>query len=543
MIKNKPIRKKYKYINSVINHNKSLCEDLKLNNFLQKMFNYIYKSRIIICIIALFISSFFVRLNHIEDFTEFLGDQGSAGVVILENFHNHTIPLVGPTASTGQRPGPIYYYLIAPWLIISGFNPVAPAVAMVFYSSLTVVILFVLLRKLSNTPISFLLSILYSFSPLLFDRSRNAWPPTVVPLFVCASLYLLLHIRDHIGFISKKIVLLLGICNGIIIQLHYGSILFLLFSLVFVVGLIFKHHKRRIRDIFIYVLLFFVGIGIAELPFLIFQYIHGFEDFKKLLLLFLSPEYIKDMSTLPIDRPSFLDLSSRLFFNLVYMPEPIHRVVTQIVILGIPLIIGLQYEMFLVIYYILTIILLHFYNGPVPDHYLNFLIPFPFMFLAIILRKLPKNYYIIFYIVPILLIGLQIYRYSIQTSLVERRMDIPKTRWLTDEMMQESSGKLFSFTPILSRSFSDYHYRFFFAKAGRTVEPITNNSYNLLYLTCEKATCPTWEELKTKKFIDVLCFDHVCGSSYPKIEIDKWSLLNIKDNPYGGKLYTLLKTQ
>ena len=84
-------------------------------------------------IVSICVLAGFLRLYGIGDHAEFLADQGSAGVVIYDWYKSGEIPLVGPTTSTGQRPGPAYYYLIALPFILSNFNPVVPAIVFAIF--------------------------------------------------------------------------------------------------------------------------------------------------------------------------------------------------------------------------------------------------------------------------------------------------------------------------------------------------------------------------------------------------------------------------
>ena len=75
-----------------------------------------------IFIIILLIIAVALRLWNLTAGTEFLGDQGRTFLHVLSAWESKTIPLLGPTVLSGQHLGPVYYFLIAPFLIGSGFQ-------------------------------------------------------------------------------------------------------------------------------------------------------------------------------------------------------------------------------------------------------------------------------------------------------------------------------------------------------------------------------------------------------------------------------------
>ena len=70
-----------------------------------------------------------MRTLNINSLLAFHYDQGRDALVIWDLIHNGKLFLIGPTTGlAGVFRGPFYYYLIAPFYLIAGGNPVIPAI-------------------------------------------------------------------------------------------------------------------------------------------------------------------------------------------------------------------------------------------------------------------------------------------------------------------------------------------------------------------------------------------------------------------------------
>ena len=93
---------------------------------------------------ALILLALFVRLYRVGPLLGFYFDQGRDAMVIWNLWHEGKFFLIGPvTGLAGIFLGPLYYYLIAPFYLVGGGNPVYPAA---FVSFLTVIALFLLFK-------------------------------------------------------------------------------------------------------------------------------------------------------------------------------------------------------------------------------------------------------------------------------------------------------------------------------------------------------------------------------------------------------------
>src|SRR3990167_6859006 len=69
------------------------------------------------------------RFYRIREYITFLGDEGRDVLVVKRMLIDHKFTLLGPITSVGSLyMGPVYYYLMIPFLWIFNFDPLGPAV-------------------------------------------------------------------------------------------------------------------------------------------------------------------------------------------------------------------------------------------------------------------------------------------------------------------------------------------------------------------------------------------------------------------------------
>ena len=88
-------------------------------------------SKLVVAILVTILLSLsaFVRLYRIGSTHTFHNDEGRDVLIALKMIESRRPILLGPQTSTGNMYlGPLYYYLMVPSLLISGLDPVGPAV-------------------------------------------------------------------------------------------------------------------------------------------------------------------------------------------------------------------------------------------------------------------------------------------------------------------------------------------------------------------------------------------------------------------------------
>ncbi|MFC1646651.1 glycosyltransferase family 39 protein [Patescibacteria group bacterium] len=502
-----------------------------MNIFLKKYY------KIILIALILLIGAF-LRLYRISDFTEFLGDQGSAGVVIYEAWKNKTIPLHGPAVSSGQYPGPFYYYLIAPWFIISGFNPVWPAIFFAILGVLGIYLLYRILEDLYGFRPAIFVSLIYAISPKIVETSRVMWNPTAIPFLVLLLVFSFIKICKG----KHKFFILAGLVNGLLVQLHYTNIYTLGVSILFWLGIFINYyinHYTNIKTEFEYKKWLFSGLYlliaffVSLLPFIIFEVQNGFTDIKSLIeSMVFNPGGIVGKRVMLMQA---YDYTTRTFSFLAPSIPKFITVIVMVFVFIFQIVNYSKFNYFLLFWYFGGIIMTSRYKMPIHDHYLLFISVLPLFSTANLLKVINTLKYRTIYFM-FLIIGSVVILLSNDVK-ASGLNDIPRTKKVTEYMIKHSGGKPFSFTLTSSRSFSDYHYRFYFLINGVQPNAILDSNYNQLFLVCETDNCPISFEMKDTKKVKAMCYDHHCQGEYPVIDMDDWSL-NEVDKIKGATIYS-----
>lgn len=91
--------------------------------------------------LLIILTASFLRLYKIGAYMTFLGDEGR-DVIVAREILSGNLTLLGPRASAGDFFGPIYYYMIAPFLFLMCYDPVGPAIMVALFGIGTVSYIF-----------------------------------------------------------------------------------------------------------------------------------------------------------------------------------------------------------------------------------------------------------------------------------------------------------------------------------------------------------------------------------------------------------------
>ena len=149
----------------------------------------LFKNRnfIVLAIFIIVAVAFAVRVYHFSDWLYFQGDQARDALLVTEAYGGGpgNLPLLGPRAGgTSTRLGPVFYYFqYISVLIFGNRSPAVFAFPDLFFSILTIPLLYLFLRKFFKSGWSILLTLLYSVSLYTVQYSRFAWNPNSLPFF------------------------------------------------------------------------------------------------------------------------------------------------------------------------------------------------------------------------------------------------------------------------------------------------------------------------------------------------------------------------
>lgn len=130
-----------------------------------------------------------LRFFYLRETLQFLADQGR-DAIIAAGILRGDIALVGPSTSVGSMfLGPLYYYFMAPFLLIAGFDPIGPAAAVALLGALTIPLLYFVGSRFVGRAPALLATILFAAGPIVNEYTRFSWNPNPAPAVTVLLLY------------------------------------------------------------------------------------------------------------------------------------------------------------------------------------------------------------------------------------------------------------------------------------------------------------------------------------------------------------------
>ncbi|MCL5970877.1 MAG: glycosyltransferase family 39 protein [Patescibacteria group bacterium] len=452
-------------------------------NFQFSIFNFQFITVVFILILAAFL-----RLYRIADYMTFLGDEGR-DVLVVYNILHGKLTLLGPTSSVGGFfLGPIYYYFMAPFLLLSNYNPVGPAIMVALIGVATVFLIYKFCSELFNKRAGLIAASLYAISPLVIAYSRSSWNPNPLPFFSLLSLLAL-----YKGVVKKnyKLIFASGILLGIAMQLHYLAtflafimLLYILLTEILAVKFNFKNALQILIKKYGLIL---SGFIVGWFPFLAFEIRHGFLDFKNIFNFILHSGDTGAGSNFLF---TTYDVFFRLFGRLIVAfppPEQFFKYdsialnlwigfVLTLAILSSGFLLFNFYKSFkhknesfnkyllIVLWFFVGISLFGFYKKSIYDYYFSFMFPVPFIMLGLLMSFIYENKKIK-YFGKIISITLFIFLFFINIQGLPFRYEpnrqLNQMKTIADFVMTRTDAKPFNFA-LISGGNSDHAYRYFF---------------------------------------------------------------------------------
>jgi len=466
----------------------------------------------------------FMRLYRISNYMTFLGDEGRDALVAMGILQGH-FTLLGPRASAGNFfTGPIYYYMMAPFLWLFHLDPVGPAVMVALFGIATVWLIYHVGKEFFDAKTGLIAAALYAVSPLVITYSHSSWNPDTVPFFSLLTLYLLYKAVTTVR--SWKYYLLVGFLLGICIQLHYIS---LFLAVIVVVSLLLMHwflnNKLLVVPLIKYYLEIFAGFIIGFSPFLAFEIRHGFPN-TKTIIQFIASGSSQQYSTYNAFYQPITDVFFRLFGRLVFVYPASnisqHYPLVQLQLYGLLILIfaiasiavlfrnkNKFVVILLSIWLVFGVFLFGFYKKPIYDYYLVFMFPLPFLLIAnLIGRALElkvKNFVygaVIGGLLFVFIFGVNLYFQPFQYPANSQKN---QTEIISKFIISKTNNQPFNFA-LISSGDSDYAYRYYLTILGHepvvidppTADPQRKSVTDQLLIVCDNLDCkplgnPLWE--------------------------------------------------
>jgi len=442
-------------------------------------------------IILILLSAFF-RFYRLGPLTTFLDDQGRDVLKAAGILKEGNIPFIGPMASIGNLYlGPIYYWVITPFLWLWHFNPVGPVILVALLGLITNLILFLFVFKYFDLFSAFLVSFLYALSPLVLQNSRFSWNPNPMPLFSLLWFWLL------IAFLKQgkgKFLFWAGFCLGVLIQLHYVTGILFIFTLtVYFYWLILSRKKISLIGRIKPFLFLIVGVILPLIPFILFEIKNCFIN-TRAAWNFIFGSNVGQETGAPIIKTVWVLISSLadelfiksrflvyyflaiLFSPLLFLKKASLK--QRWVIILLPLI-------FLVAVFLCSLVI----KGQIHLHYLGFLNPLIFLLIAAFTYFLKKQrFWSLVALNVLLLIWLLVkmaifdYQWIVKA---DSNQQIKRSQVVADYIAQKSESKNIYVTSLTSSPYA-HHYRYFLYIEGFATDSLNPSS---VFAICEGAPC------------------------------------------------------
>lgn len=432
-----------------------------------------------------------MRVYGIDSYTTFLGDQGRDMIVLKRIITLEHFPGIGASSSVGQVfLGPFYYYVMAPWLLFSNLNPVGPAIGIAVLSSLSIFIIFLILRKIYNEQIGLITVMLLTFSPILLEYGRFSWNPNLLPytaiLFFGALYYAL---QKH----NIKFFFIAGILLSINIQFHYIALT--LIPATIVLSLLFVK-KYKAVEIVKMLTSFCAGLIIVLFPLIIFDIRHDFINTKNLFTILFNSETIS-RNNIDILQVTIKNMHQYLF---IFNGQNIYLVIFALVVflnIAYGFFMKDKKTLYIVLFTLLLIIGVSLYSGPKYSHYIAITYIFYLILFANIFSILItyNKKFIVYVILSIYCIGMLYY--SFKNLYKPHYNQINHARQVAKIIKNHITTDKFQVTGFPDQ-YSDGTYRYFLEILGK--RPIDKDSLlkaQELFVICE-GTCspignPQWD--------------------------------------------------
>jgi len=445
------------------------------------------KLEFILLVLILLIGAF-MRLYKINQYMTFLGDEGRDAIIVRNFITKADLMLIGPGTSVGNMYlGPLYYYLMAPALLLANFSPVGPAIQIALLGVITIFLVWFIGREWfpTGSKINYsalIAALLYAISPVTIIYSRSSWNPNIMPFFALVNIYSIWRVWTKKDY---KWLVVLGISYAFVLQSHYLGLL-----LAPTLGLfwLMSYTKKIIKPTLIGAAIFLFLMS----PLVIFDVRHGWQNFGAIKTFFTVRQEtvsLRPWSSLP----KIPIISSKITERLVNGTYPKAGAITLalMVVLSIYSYRKSKKPYLLLISWIgFALIGFGLYKQEIYDHYYGFIFAAPYLFLAGIgssvfegkLKWLKYGYGL----VVLILVGQNLINNPLKYS---PNQQMQRAQTVAAKITQETKGERFNLAVIAERNYED-GYQYFLERANQPVveidaqkadETITNQ----LFVVCE----------------------------------------------------------
>ncbi len=277
-------------------------------------------ARSILFFVFVFLIFIFFRFNNFDKRIGFGWDQEFFATQINQIVKNHKLTLIGPRviSDTGFFLGPYFYYLLAPFFLLTSSHPIALAIFVVIFNLIFFFAAFYAITKTFSMTHALFFLLMWSVNSYIILVEGTPWNPIFIPLGVILMWFILKKIdkenKDYLW-------ILLGLTLGLFLNMHFQFAFMIIFPVAFLIPQLIKNHHKAKKILFL-----IFSFLIVFLPLFIFDLRHDFLN-SKLILQFIAKGGIDNekhyfLKWLPVFNNfifPIINLNSNLFALLFYL--------------------------------------------------------------------------------------------------------------------------------------------------------------------------------------------------------------------------------
>jgi 4-amino-4-deoxy-L-arabinose transferase-like glycosyltransferase len=447
----------------------------------QRILSFIKKNWIIILILLL---GAFLRLYRIDDYMTFLGDEGRDALVVRNLLVKSDLILIGPGTSVGgMYLGPLYYYFMAPFLLLSNFSPVGPAIAIAVLGVATIYLVFHIGKEWFGSVTGYIASLFYAVSPVVVVYSHSSWNPNIMPFFALLSVYSIWKVLKEKRF---NFLIITAISFAFVLNSHYLGVL-----LLPVLFLYWFRSQVSIRYTLIFVLLF----SFLMSPLVIFDFRHEFMNYNALVR-FLNSGGNNIGFSLHEFVLKFFDTLNIIITNLLVFKNIEIGKYVSVLLLAFSIFVLTRKDKermdqfkLLVVWFVFGLLGFSIYRHPVYDHYFGFLFPIPFLILGYFVQdRLEKNKKILNIFLILFLIWLFVMNILKNPIMKEPNKLMERAENVSEKIIIESKNERFNIAVLSEMNYEDGYQYFLEKNNSKLVEidpQVQSSVTNQLFVICE----------------------------------------------------------
>lgn len=454
------------------------------------------KSEFALLVLIVSAAAFF-RLWRIDEYLPFLGDEGRDVRVVRRFITDFDLMFIGPRTSIGDMYlGPLYYYLIAPWLAAFRLSPVGPATAVAVIGTATVGFVWLVAREWFGKVAAVVASFFYAISPIVINQSKHSWNPNIMPFFALLSVYGMWRAWN-----KKKHwwLVVVGISFAFVLQSHYlGLLLLPTLGLLGVLGWLRARQTHNIKRFFVFLFFSFLVFLLLMSPLFLFDYKHGWHNLQSIYKFFANRQ--ETVSARPWNAlPDLWPLWNGKFITriLAASNKEVGVIAAASVAVGIAVSLIKQRKILLnkpitlvTVWILIGLIGLGLLKQEVYDHYFGFMFPAPFLLVGALTQRLWFSKWRL--VVVASLSVLVLFNLMNNPLRYPPQRQMQKTEGIDRRIIEESNGESFNFGIVAERNYEEGYLYFFelWNAPVATVDPQHAETItDQLFVVCEKQVC------------------------------------------------------